>query len=292
MRENIHQRIALFLILTLIITLAMTALGSQKQERRVIKPDLEVVKIFWHKGEEIRVQVRNNGPGRIPDAVYSAPRVNNFVEAVPLVAGYYYNTHYNFVLHVNDPDKKLQEPGGEMTWFLMPFRKGQSVQVSLKLDTENELSESDETNNVMEEVFRTKPLPDLIVDGITPINLNGKCRIKMRVMNGGTAGVSSQYYGPLKLIMIKMYRGNQPWGGMTLNEFDPQGKLKKINSQVWHAWCPSDPNLLLGPGIHNLKVVVDESNIIDEIFENNNSIRTSVPCQLPPPKKRKVKNLP
>lgn len=128
-------------------------------------------------------------------------------------------------------------------------------------------------------------LPDLVV---SDIRLVKNCQIQVTVKNIGRAGVPSSYYNLPKAVGVQMYRNGKPWGGLILKGFDPAGKLKRPGGEATYIWFPQAENLKLGPGPHSIKVIVDHSNVLKELKENNNTLTRRLICRsgslgTPPP---------
>jgi len=129
--------------------------------------------------------------------------------------------------------------------------------------------------------FTTMPtiamaLPDLVVQNIRLIK---DCKIEVTIANRGRTGVPARGYHRTRGVAIQMYRGAKPWGGIRLFAVDPGKKLMKPRSVVRFIWFPRAANLNLRPGIHPLKVTVDNNNAVRESNEGNNTLAKRVVCR-------------
>ncbi|MCP3898250.1 MAG: hypothetical protein GY707_00780, partial [Desulfobacteraceae bacterium] len=119
-------------------------------------------------------------------------------------------------------------------------------------------------------------LPDLIVSRIVLVK---DCKIKVTIKNIGLAGVPDTGYHMTKGAAVQMYKNNAPWGGIRLGAIDPAKKLKTPGASVSHIWFPGAANLDLGPGIHSIKVEVDNNNAVKESNESNNKKTIRLGCK-------------
>lgn len=118
-------------------------------------------------------------------------------------------------------------------------------------------------------------LPDLVVKDIRLVK---GCQILVTVANVGKRGVPASYYNLPKAVGVQMYKDGNPWGGLILSGFDPNGNLKKPGGVARHLWFPKAANLKLTPGVHSIKVTVDHGKVLKEARENNNSLTRRVKC--------------
>jgi hypothetical protein len=240
-------------------------------------PDLDIVKIMVNRACNLVVVVKNNGPGPLPDRVYTHHHKKS--------AGVY--------VHINgkgwggisiwkfDPTKQLQNPGGQAICTL-PYKVGPPINVKAVVDTWDDVKEANEGNNT-EGINKlscggtpTVKKPDLIVRDIRLIQ---DCKIEVTIANIGTAGVPNSYYDNPDAVAVQMYKGSQPWGGMILRMFDPGQKLQTAGGVAKHVWFPRAANLNLTAGAHSLKVIVDFHNKLPELNETNNTLVKKVFCK-------------
>jgi len=161
----------------------------------------------------------------------------------------------------------------------------QNGRLKINIDADNDVAESREDNNFNFFVnlrfkgfadVQTKPrLPDLVVKDISLVE---DCKIKVTIANIGAAGVPAAGYDMHNGAAIQMYRFDAPWGGIRLGAVDPDGKLKSAGGQVSWIWFPGASNLNLSPGVHSIKVVVDNNNAVMESDESNNHLTRRLNC--------------
>ncbi len=121
----------------------------------------------------------------------------------------------------------------------------------------------------------TSKLPDLVV---SDIRLVKDCKIKITIKNIGNSGVPNSGYNMQNGAAIQMYKGNQAWGGIRLGAIDSGKKLQQPGGTVSYIWFPNAANLDLGPGIHSIKLVVDNNNAVTESNEKNNTLTKRLGC--------------
>jgi hypothetical protein len=121
------------------------------------------------------------------------------------------------------------------------------------------------------------PRPDLVP---TDISVNTDCRIVITLKNNGPGVVPDAGFSmsPPGSSGVQMYNDNQPWGGIVLGALDPSKSLKPVGGTLTHTWFPGAANLKLSPGMHTVKVTVDNNNSIAESNEGNNSLTKQVSC--------------
>ena len=120
--------------------------------------------------------------------------------------------------------------------------------------------------------------PDLVV---RDIRLNDTCQIMVTLGNAGPGAVPDAAYSmsPPGSSGVQMYRNGQPWGGIVLGGFDAAKQTKPPGGTAQHLWFPGAINLRLTPGVHTLKVTVDNNNTVKERIETNKTLERQVTCR-------------
>jgi len=270
MKRHFNSKVVAMMVVFLMMAISLSA-------QKVRKPDLEILKITAARECKLAVVVKNNGPGYLPDYVYTKHH--------PKSAGVY--------VYINgkgwggesiwkfDPGKKLQKPGGVATCILS-YQVGPPIAVKGVVDRSNDVKEANERNNTYIRkrlscrTDETKKLPDLMVKDIRLIN---DCKIEVTIENIGTAGVPPSYYNLPNAVGVQMYKGNQPWGGIILEGFDSAGNLQAPGGIATHVWFPKAANLNLTPGTHSIKVIADHGGVLTELSETNNSLTKRLTCR-------------
>jgi len=124
---------------------------SGPTHRRLIKPDLtptNITAVQQGQGKcYLRVTMRNNGPGIIPDSVWTKNRVG--------VQMYNGNAPWGgMVLSYFDHAKKLQKSGHSLSWDWFKsgnllLQPGKAYTIKVVADSNKELAEANEGNNVL-----------------------------------------------------------------------------------------------------------------------------------------------
>ncbi len=272
MRRNFNFRSKVLMAVAVGFILSI-ALSAQVQVGRL--PDLDIVKITVDQACNLVVVVKNNGPGPLPDYVYTRHH--------PKSAGVYVYINGKgwggISIWKFDPTKLLQRPGGEATCVL-GYKVISPVNVKAVVDLWNDVKEANEGNNteILDKLScgGTPKLPDLVVKDISLIR---DCKIQVTIANIGTAGVPDSYYDLPDAVAVQMYKEAQPWGGMILKMFDPAGNLKAPGGIATHVWFPLAANLNLTPGTHSIKVIADFHSKLTELNETNNTLTQRVTCK-------------
>ncbi|NTW10393.1 MAG: hypothetical protein HGA26_03430, partial [Chlorobiaceae bacterium] len=202
-------------------------------------PDLSIEDIRLTPDCRVVVRVRNNGPGNLPDNVWT--------DHQPKSAGVYLTingnkwgggTIWNF-----DPARALKAPGGTAE-FVSTLKVTSPSQVKAEVDIWNVVAEKNESNNWMQRslsCFVPGPgpigpgpigpghifplLPDLSIDDI---RLTPDCRVVVRVRNNGPGNLPDNVWTdhqPKSAGVYLTINGNK-WGGGTIWNFDPARALK------------------------------------------------------------------
>jgi hypothetical protein len=270
MKRNFSLKLlaAMAIVMMLSFSLSLQALAKM--------PDLTILKITVDRDCNLAVVVRNNGPGMLPDYVYTNHH--------PKSAGVY--------VYINgkqwggesiwkfDPSRKLQKPGG-MTTCILNYKVGSPISVKAVVDQWNDVKEANERNNIRTHKRLScrststpgRRMPDLVVKDIKLIK---NCKIEVTIKNIGTAGVPDSYY---ETVSVQMFKENQPWGGIILKGFDPTGKLKVPGGTATHTWFPLAANLNLEAGTHSIKVIADNGSVLPELNETNNTRTERLTCR-------------
>ena len=248
-------------------------------------PDLVPVDLTVDRDCRIVVTIRNNGPAIVPNAGYSlTPPGSSGVQM--------YNDGAPFggiVLGALDPAPHATQPTGgtkTYTWFAsLPLPAG-THSVKVVVDNNNAIAETNESNNSLtRRLTCQKPLPDLVPTNIslrpTGIRTNTPCAIVVTIKNQGTASVPDAAYVP-GASTVQMYKDGAPWGGNSLSGVDPAKAVQPAGGSVDYLWFggTTTPNLLVPPGQHVMRVVVDNTNTIVESNETNNTLTQTVTCGL------------
>jgi hypothetical protein len=260
-----------------VVLLLSPAVFAQTLDRRQFLPDLVPLDVNLGDGCRIIVTLRNNGPGIVPPAGYSlSPPGSSGVQM--------YNDGApwgGIVLGGLDPSHLTQPVGGTVSYAWFPglaLPPGTHV-VKVDVDNNNAIAESNELNNSLIKRLTCQPqLPDL-----QPIDLNldADCKIDVTIRNNGPAIVPDAGYSltPPGSSGVQMYSDGTPWGGIVLGFLDPSHVSQPVGGTVTYKFS----SLPIPPGIHLVKLDVDNNNTIVESNEANNSLSKTLNCQTPLP---------
>jgi hypothetical protein len=233
-------------------------------------PDLAPVDVNVESGCRIVVTLTNNGPGIVPNAAYVGPStgIQMYVDGAPWGG---------IALGALDTAHLTQPAGGTVTaeWFPnLPLPVG-AHNVTLQVDNNNQVAESNELNNVMTKTLTcTPPAPDLVPVSLT---VNSQCQLVVTLMNVGTAPIPDANFAQSgsDSSAIQMYNDGQPFGGITLGALDLTKQVQPVGGTVTYTWFPG---LKIFGGPHLVTVVADNNNSIIELNEANNSLTQNLSC--------------
>lgn len=141
-------------VITLIILAAMlgTAAGASAQGAAP-KPDLVVDKIALNPSGNIVVEIRNAGPGPLPDKAWVS--TESYAACFVIMIGVQFVDYST--LWAADPDKALRNPGGTIT-YTSPIKILEPTAVRVWMDITEQVEEANEGNNI-KQVLLNPELP-------------------------------------------------------------------------------------------------------------------------------------
>ena len=154
------------------------------------------------------------------------------------------------------------EVGAAVTKTFTCIAPAEPYSMKVIVDVENDVRESDETNN---EKSITFPVPDLVIDGISWVPGNPleddivTFSIALRNQSGSTVQNSG----------VNFYIDGSYQSSSTMDELEAGGTMLKE-----FAWTAQS-------GSHDIKVIVDEANNIIESNESNNQKSKNITVSLP-----------
>lgn len=107
------------------------------------KPDLVVDKIYLNPSGNMVVEIRNAGPGPMPDKAWVS--TESFAACFVIMIGVQFVDYAT--LWAADPNRALQNPGGSIT-YTSPIRIQEPTTVRVWLDITEQIEEANETNNI------------------------------------------------------------------------------------------------------------------------------------------------
>jgi len=107
------------------------------------KPDLVVDKITLNPSGNIVVEIRNAGPGPMPDQAWVS--TESFAACFVIMMGVQFVDYAT--LWAADPNRALRNPGGSIT-YTSPVRIQEPTAVRVWMDITEQIEEASETNNI------------------------------------------------------------------------------------------------------------------------------------------------
>jgi hypothetical protein len=152
MEENMVSVKQIFIILALVAALLLPAMPTPAQETAP-KPDLVIDKIFLNPSGNIVVEIRNAGPGTLPDTAWRS--TESFAACFVIMIGVQFVDYAT--LWAADPDRVLKNPGGSVT-YTSPIRIQEPTTVRVWLDITEQIEESNESNNIKAILLKPEPV--------------------------------------------------------------------------------------------------------------------------------------
>ncbi|HEX9157608.1 MAG TPA: hypothetical protein VF827_06275 [Syntrophales bacterium] len=116
------------------------------------KPDLVVDKIFLNPSGNIVVEIRNAGPGSMPDTAWRS--TESFAACFVIMIGVQFVDYAT--LWAADPNRALKNPGGTIT-YTSPIKIQEPTTVRVWLDITEQVEESNEGNNIKQVLLTPEP---------------------------------------------------------------------------------------------------------------------------------------
>ena len=134
--------------LTVIGALLSAAVSAPAQEAAP-KPDLVVDNIYLNKAGNIAVDIRNAGPGPLPDTAYRS--TESFAACFVIMIGVQFVDYAT--LWAADPNKALRNPGGTVT-YTSPIKITEPTAVRVWMDITEQVDEANEGNNIKQVLLK------------------------------------------------------------------------------------------------------------------------------------------
>jgi subtilase family serine protease len=166
----------------------------------------------------------------------------------------------------------IAEPGG-ISRFLIPYDIPQPVRVDLYVDYAEQIDESNEENNSLENEFIGPCLlPDLTIEDIY---LDENCQVVAVVKNLGPGSVPQQLWQRKEMpeCTLKLFLNEEEYCVRTFFEFDPEEKLAPVEGT---AAFPSDMKITEESTV---TAVIDCLDIVNEQNKDNNTMTKTLNCE-------------
>ena len=116
------------------------------------KPDLVVDKIYLNPAGNIAVDIRNAGPGPLPDTAYRS--TESFAACFVIMIGVQFVDYAT--LWAADPNRALRNPGGTVT-YTSPIKITEPTAVRVWMDITEQVDEANEGNNIKQVLLKPEP---------------------------------------------------------------------------------------------------------------------------------------
>ncbi|HEX9157341.1 MAG TPA: hypothetical protein VF827_04935 [Syntrophales bacterium] len=146
------RRINRFVITLIAIgALLWPAVWASAQEA-ASKPDLVVDKITLNPSGNIVVEIRNAGPGPMPDSAWKS--TESFAACFVIMIGVQFVDYAT--LWAADPNRALKNPGGTIT-YVSPIKIQEPTAVRVWVDITEQVEEANEGNNIKQVLLKPEP---------------------------------------------------------------------------------------------------------------------------------------
>jgi hypothetical protein len=150
--EEAMRRMNLFVITLITIGALLFPAVSASAQESAPKPDLVVDKIYLNAGGNIAVDIRNAGPGPMPETAWRS--TESFAACFVIMIGVQFVDYAT--LWAADPNRALKNPGGSIT-YTSPIRIEEPTTVRVWLDITEQVEEANEGNNIKQVLLKPEP---------------------------------------------------------------------------------------------------------------------------------------
>ncbi len=141
------------------IVIAMITIGSLlcpavwvSAQEATPKPDLVVDKITLNPSGNIVVEIRNAGPGPLPESAWRS--TESYAACFVIMIGVEFVDYAT--LWAADPDRALRDPGGKLT-YESPVKITEPMAVRVWMDITEQVEEANEGNNIKQVLLKPEP---------------------------------------------------------------------------------------------------------------------------------------
>ncbi len=146
------RRMNRFIITLIAIGVLLCAAAPASAKETVPKPDLVVDKITLNPSGNIVVEIRNAGPGPLPDTAYRS--TESFAACFVIMIGVQFVDYAT--LWAADPNRALKNPGGTIT-YVSPIIIQEPTAVRVWVDITEQVEEANEGNNIKQVLLKPEP---------------------------------------------------------------------------------------------------------------------------------------
>jgi hypothetical protein len=150
--EEAMRRMNRFVITLITIGALLFPAVSASAQETAPKPDLVVDKIYLNANGNIAVDIRNAGPGPMPETAWRS--TESFAACFVIMIGVQFVDYAT--LWAADPSRALKNPGGSIT-YTSPIRIEEPTTVRVWLDITEQVEEANEGNNIKQVLLKPEP---------------------------------------------------------------------------------------------------------------------------------------
>ncbi|NPV03624.1 MAG: hypothetical protein HPY67_02705 [Syntrophaceae bacterium] len=146
------RRLNRFVITLAALWALLATAAPARAQATALKPDLVVDSITLNPSGNIVVQIRNAGPGPLPDTAYRS--TESFAACFVIMIGVQFVDYATF--WAADTDRVLRAPGGTIS-YTSPIRITEPTAVRVWLDITEQVEEANEANNIKTVLLKPDP---------------------------------------------------------------------------------------------------------------------------------------
>jgi hypothetical protein len=146
------RRMNRFVMTVITIGALLCAAAPAPAQETAPKPDLVVDKITLNPSGNIVVEIRNAGPGPLPDSAWRS--TESFAACFVIMIGVQFVDYAT--LWAADPNRALKDPGGSIT-YTSPVRIQEPTTVRVWVDITEQIEEANEGNNIKQVLLKPRP---------------------------------------------------------------------------------------------------------------------------------------
>jgi len=146
------RRINRFVITLIAIGAMLCAAAPSSAQDTAPKPDLIVDKITLNPSGNIVVEIRNAGPGPLPDSAWKS--TESYAACFVIMIGVQFVDYAT--LWAADPNRALKNPGGTIT-YVSPIKIQEPTAIRVWMDITEQVEEANEGNNIKQVLLKPEP---------------------------------------------------------------------------------------------------------------------------------------
>ncbi len=137
--------------LVLAATLLLPGMPAPAQDTS-LKPDLVVDKIYLNPAGNIVVDIRNAGPGTLPESAWRS--TESYAACFVIMIGVQFVDYAT--IWAADPNRALKNPGGTIT-YVSPVKIQEPTAVRVWLDVTEQVEDANRANNIKQVLLKPEP---------------------------------------------------------------------------------------------------------------------------------------